>query len=175
MKTCPLCGFDRVIEGADHCDQCGAPLFDLSKPRGRTSIARSIHKDRIHVLGPKKPFVVQPDAPVADVLKMLVDRSVGCVVIVDQQRIVGIFSERDALVRLGDEAQVLGERPISDYMTPSPETLDLDDKIAFAIHKMDLGGYRHVPITQEGQVVGVISARDILRYLTNSVLVTQGS
>ena len=55
-------------------------------------------------------------------------------------------------------------------MTAGPETLDLDDKIAFAIHKMDLGGFRHVPIMRDGDVIGVISARDILRYLTDSVL-----
>ncbi|MGE0608054.1 MAG: CBS domain-containing protein [Pirellulales bacterium] len=170
MKTCPQCGYDRVIEGADNCDKCGASLSHLTKPRGKSAIERSIHKERIHVLGPKAPLVVSPDATVAEVLKLLVAKSVGCVIVVEQEKVVGIFSERDVLFRLGDQAQALGGEPIRKYMTKGPETLDLDDKIAFAVHKMDLGGYRHVPIMRDGKVVGVISARDILGYLTHSVL-----
>ena len=54
-------------------------------------------------------------------------------------------------------------------MTHKPETLKATDKIAFALHKMDLGGYRHIPILSEGKVTGVISIRDILRYMTKNV------
>ena len=47
--------------------------------------------------------------------------------------------------------------------------LKLDDKIAFALHKMNVGGYRHIPILFQGKLVGVISIRDILRYLSERI------
>ncbi len=51
-------------------------------------------------------------------------------------------------------------------MTRSVETLELDDRIAFALHKMDVGGYRHIPVLRDGRVTGIISVRDILNYIT---------
>jgi CBS domain-containing protein len=171
MITCPSCGYAKVIEGADTCPKCGAPLVHLSKPRATSPMARSIHKESIATLAPRRPVTVSPDMKTGDVLRLLVDKMVGCAVVVDdQQKPVGIFSERDALLRLNTAAAALGDRPISEFMTPGPETLELDDKIAYAIHKMDLGGFRHVPITRDGMVEGVISVRDILRYITNDLL-----
>ena len=166
MITCPACGFTRNMEGADLCEKCESPLIELTKPRGGSEMARSIHKDRIRTLSPRPPLVVPPETKLSEVLKLMVDLKVGCVVIVEDLKAVGIFSERDALMRLNTDSSALSGRPVSEFMTPSPETLEMDDKIAFALHKMDLGGYRHVPVTNAGNVVGVISVRDILRYVT---------
>ena len=56
--------------------------------------------------------------------------------------------------------------PIAEIMTPSPVTLDARDSIAYALHAMDLGGYRHMPIVdEEGRPIGIISVRDILGFL----------
>jgi predicted transcriptional regulator len=121
-------------------------------------------------LNPRKPYVVTPRTPVGEVLREMVQRKLGCVLVVHCEQVVGIFSERDALMKLNTEAAELADHPIEDYMTPHPETLELDDKIAWALHKMDLGGFRHVPITDQKAPVGVISIRDILRYVTNHVL-----
>jgi CBS domain-containing protein len=90
--------------------------------------------------------------------------------IVEHDKAVGIFSERDALMRLGVNYANLTSRPIRDFMTPNPETVNLTDRIAFALHKMDLGGYRHIPVLDEGQVTGVISVRDILRYISEDLI-----
>ena len=58
-------------------------------------------------------------------------------------------------------------------MTESPETLEADDKIAFALHKMDVGGYRHIPILSDGEISGIISVRDILGHLTRELLTSE--
>ena len=65
---------------------------------------------------------------------------------------VGIFSERDALMRLNVDAAQLAGRPMREFMTASPDTLETDAPIAFALHKMDVGGYRHMPIMTDGKV-----------------------
>ena len=55
-------------------------------------------------------------------------------------------------------------------MTPNPQTLVADAKIAFAVQRMDLGGYRHLPVVgQQGELVGIISAHDIIRHLTDNL------
>jgi CBS domain-containing protein len=59
---------------------------------------------------------------------------------------------------------------VEEFMTPNPQTLTPDAKIAFAIQRMDQGGYRHLPIVDaQGTPIGVISVRDILAYLTGTM------
>jgi CBS domain-containing protein len=99
----------------------------------------------------------------------MVDERIGCVMIADAGKLVGIFSERDALMKLNTDAPKYFNRPISQFMTSDPVTLETNDKIAFALHKMNIGGYRHVPILFNGTLAGVISIRDILRYLTERI------
>jgi CBS domain-containing protein len=168
MTECPYCGVEN-IEGADHCEECQQPLGFLSKPRAATPIERSLAKDRVSSLDPKPPVAVSPDQAVGEVLKLMVERRVGCVVVQQDDRILGIFSERDALDRLNVNFAQLADRPVSQFMTPSPETVDSEARIAFAIHKMDVGGYRHLPVVSQGRLSGVISVRDVLRYVTQNL------
>jgi len=129
-------------------------------------IERNLAKDTIRVLRPKRPLTVEPSTPVADVLQKLVDNSIGCVLIDDGEKISGIFSERDALLRLNTQFEQLGSRPVSEFMTTDPQMIESDATIAFALHKMDLGHYRHLPVCDDGKLIGIISIRDILNYIT---------
>ena len=79
--------------------------------------------------------------------------------------LVGILTERDFLTRVAGE-EGYEQLPVERYMTPAPETVLLSDLLAVALAKMDVGGYRHLPVVAEGKPVGVISVRDILRHLT---------
>jgi CBS domain-containing protein len=170
MLICPHCEHEN-IDGVDVCDECQQPLIAQSMPRPATSLERAIMKDRISLLEPREPLVVEPDATVAMVVKLMHGHRVGCAVVVDDERhVLGIFSERDALMRLGADYPTLSQRPVSQYMTAPAATLRADDKISFALHRMDLGGYRHVPITDGERISGVISVRDVLRYLTDRLL-----
>ena len=100
----------------------------------------------------------------------MVDGGTGCVVVVEGKRPVGVFSERDALVSLNTEASALGDHPVSGFMTAPPETLEPDAKVAFAVQRMAVGGYRHIPIVEAGgALAGIVSVRDILRYLTGKM------
>ncbi|MEX0714021.1 MAG: CBS domain-containing protein [Pirellulales bacterium] len=174
MLICPFCG-DENIDGADVCEQCQQPLEFLSKPRPASRIEYSLVRDRVYMLAPGRPVVVEADTRVRNVLRLLVDRKVGCVVVVRRtadapDAVVGIFSERDALLRLNTDVAEVADQPISQFMTPSPEMVESDASIAFALHKMDIGGYRHLPVLTDGRTSGVISIRDILRYVTDGLL-----
>jgi CBS domain-containing protein len=164
---CPHCAHEN-IDGADVCDECQQPLDYLTDPQPATDLEQRLIETPLRrlVRGAGQPVVVSPSTPVAEVLKVLVERRIGCVLVVDRDHLVGIFSERDALLRLNVNAARMGSSPISEVMTPNPETLDLDDKIAFALHKMDVGHYRHLPLLDDGRVAAIVSARDILRFIT---------
>jgi CBS domain-containing protein len=166
MILCPYCESEN-IKGTDVCELCGQALVDDHLPTPSNRVERALLRDRITDLEPNRPIVVAPDMTVGDVVKLLVERKIGCVFVVDNERIVGVFTERDALTRIGVKAEQFRDRPISEFATPNPRELDSDAKIAFAVRMMDLGGYRHIPIIDgEGKPKGVISVRDILRYLT---------
>lgn len=169
MIICPHCAAENIA-GSDVCAECGQSLSDLHLTEPATEVERGLLSDRVADLSPKTPIVVAPDMPVADVLKLLIAKHIGCVFVVDHGEIVGVFSERDALLRIGANASEHADVPISQFMTPNPRSLDARVKIAFAVRMMDLGGYRHIPVVDdEGRPTGVISVRDILDYLAGKM------
>ena len=166
MLVCPDCGADDLVEGVDQCDHCHQPLTDLFIRVPGSSVEADLIRDWVGNLPAHPPVVLPPDATVGEALGLMVDKSVGCVLVVVDGRLAGIFSERDALMRLGPEGVDLHDQPLVRYMTPNPAVLHAEDRVAFAIHKMDLGGYRHLPVMDGDTPVSVVSIRDILRYLT---------
>lgn len=169
LLPCPYCDHE-VIEGADSCDACGQPLTESHLPVPATHVERSLLTDRVKLFQGRQPLVVSPSMPVREVLRLLVDNKVGCVVVAEQGKIAGIFSERDALLKLGERATELADKPISDFMTAKVESLPPSAKIAFAVQRMEQGGFRHVPVSNDqGQAVGIFSVRDILSYLTRKL------
>ena len=167
MIYCPYCDCEN-IEGTDSCDHCGQPLSDLHLPIPATSFERSLLRDRLAKVPPHRPVTtVSPDATIGEVLQLMADRAIGCVVVTEDERLVGIFSERDVVLKIGTEIADLAERPVSEFMTRDPQALASNSKVAFALHRMAVGHYRHVPIVDEQQrPVAIISVRDVLGYLT---------
>jgi CBS domain-containing protein len=166
MTKCPFCDFDN-IQGIDLCAKCEQPLTDEYLRDPETAVERGLLSDRLGALKPHRPVVVSRDMTTRDVLRLMVERKIGSVLVMNGDQLIGIFSERDALMKLNAEAAQLSDRPVAEFMTTKVESLDSRSKIAFAVHRMDLGSYRHVPVVdQNGQPTGVISVRDILRYIT---------
>ena len=88
---------------------------------------------------------------------------VDCLLVTEDGALVGIFTDRDAILKVAGQARE--RRTIGDVMTHDPVILRSGDPVAVAIHKMAVGGFRHVPIVNGGVPVGVVSARDVFRHL----------
>lgn len=163
MSQCTSCGAMN-IDGVDACEQCQEPL---AAPNGRrdADVEQCLLHDKVVLLLPRKPIMVPPGTTIQAVLKLFVDRSIGCVLVTEESRLIGIFTERDAVIRIGANLDEFGDRPVAEFMTTNPETIELDAHIAYALQKMDVGGYRHLPVLAGERIVGVISIRDILQYL----------
>ncbi|MBN8440142.1 MAG: CBS domain-containing protein [Thauera sp.] len=87
---------------------------------------------------------------------------VGSIMVVDSGRLVGIFTERDALNRVLAERRDPETTVLAEVMTANPQTIDPERPLGHAMHLMNDGGFRHVPVVKDGRPVGMISARDAL-------------
>jgi CBS domain-containing protein len=162
---CPNCGHDN-LPGSEECAGCLQDLTQLDRPTAHNKVERSLMEDPVSGLRPREPVVVRPTASVREAIQVMLARDIGALLVVDTQgKLVGIFSERDLLTKVaGNEAYA--DKPVRDFMTGDPETITSSDTLAFALHKMDSGGYRHLPVISNGRPTGVISVRDLLRHFT---------
>ncbi len=92
---CPVCRHDN-IEGVDSCENCNADLADATQPAGG-EIESKLLTDVLQQLEPSSPITVSPQATVADAIKIMADKGVGCVMVVEGDKLLGVFTERDAL------------------------------------------------------------------------------
>ena len=165
---CPACNYTRNPPGADACDNCGLPLVRTDEPALHGRVERSLMTDPVSSLHPRGPVTVPADAALGDAISLMIDRRVGAVLVVGPAgELAGILTERDFLTRVAGRPGF--ERlPVGDFMTRDPETVTPADTLAFALGKMDAGGYRHLPVVTGGRPVGVVSVRDVLRHVTRT-------
>lgn len=116
----------------------------------------------LSALLPKRPVFVARGASVAEAVDTMNRLNIGCVLIGSQEDVAGIFSERDLLFGIGEKYEEVQRRPVSEFMTPRPEMLDADTPLLHALGRMAAGGFRHIPVTRKGRLVGVVSLRDLL-------------
>jgi len=163
---CPHCGQDN-LPGLDQCSRCLGDLTALDRPMPQDRVERSLMLDDVSILKPRAPVTVPRTASVATALHTLLDQEIGAVLVVDEGgRLIGIFSERDLVTKVAGLEQALERLPVERFMTPQPESVTMQDKLAFALHKMDVGGYRHLPIVDGEKPVGILSVRDLIRHMT---------
>ncbi|MGH9867472.1 MAG: CBS domain-containing protein [Candidatus Polarisedimenticolia bacterium] len=128
-------------------------------------IEEILRRDSIRSMRIQPVAMTPSSARLHDVVAAMQKQRVAAVVVSDNDRVVGIFTERDLLNRIVGLA--LNEHlTIGDVMTPEPRTLSPDDRIADAIRLMTERGYRHVPLVDDkGKGVGLISARDVVEFV----------
>ena len=86
----------------------------------------------------------------------------GVLMVCDKGRLVGVFTERDALFRVTAEKCNPGTTVLADVMTPDPQTIGPDKRLGHALHMMYEGGFRNVPVVEKGHPIGMVSAHDAL-------------
>ena len=161
---CPSCG-TKNLEGADECAFCGADLRAVAIGPDRNEEEPSAMHLPLTAMDLTVVHPIGPDAPLSEAVQVLVRQNVDIVEIVEHDQLIGLLSVRDVMTRVGIDYTAKLSRPVHEFMTTRIETLPPDAPITFGINKMDVGGYRHVPIVQDGRVVGVASALDMVRYL----------
>jgi CBS domain-containing protein len=106
-------------------------------------------------------LTVGPEEPLGEAARRMAGRGVGAVLVMDGERLVGILTERDMLRAVAEGFKE--EAKVSDWMTRHPETIEASDSTEHAAALMIHGGFRHLPVLEEGSVAGIVSIRDLMR------------
>ena len=114
------------------------------------------------VMDKKKTLTAPPETTVSDAAKLMEKRNVGAVMVVENDLLIGIFTERDAVFRVIAKGLDARTTRLTDVMTKSPHTVDPDKPYGYALLMMFENGFRHVPVIENGKPVGIVSARNAL-------------
>ncbi len=111
---------------------------------------------------------VPPHATVFEAVQKMVEARIGAVLVVDEGRLVGIFSERDVLVRVVSLHRDPLTTPVAHVMTIDPITIDASMPVDEVLDQHSGKEFRHLPVLDDGHLVGMVSVRDLLRWVAQS-------
>jgi len=130
----------------------------------KNKIAKAIKlTDTISSMGIKKAILKDENASLQSVIESMQTSPSSCILIINNNKITGIFTERDVITKVAAKNLNFENEKICNYMTNNPESLQSDDSIAFALNKMIDGGFRHIPIINpKSKKFFIISMQDII-------------
>lgn len=113
------------------------------------------------------PFItVTPHTPIENVVAKMAEMSVGCVLVTEGEKLVGIFTQRDLLLKVAEQYDAVKDAPVRDLMSPDPVVVHEIESPAVAINLMAVGGFRHVPVLDvDDRVTGLVGPRRTTKYL----------
>lgn len=159
------------IESAEDLERDEAYFDAAATPR--RSFDAALLKEPLTIVPSRPPIAFSPEQSVKDGMLAMQQRHRGCILITQdgtlRSSLVGIFTERDVLLRVINSGRNPAGVALGELMTPDPETLPFDARIAWALNMMAVGGYRHLPITdRQGWPTAVLAVRDIVEFLVES-------
>jgi CBS domain-containing protein len=162
---CPDCRAEN-IEGAENCASCGADLVGLKLPAAENALEEQLLYGTLREMGAPEALDVSPGDPVALAVHFMREKEAECVLVRDSgRRIVGILTERDVLLKAAGPDRDLMALAVKDIMSPDPVILREEDSLAVALHKMSVGGFRHIPFVADDGTTLLISIQDVLRHV----------
>lgn len=147
-------------------EQFQDPLENYEPREYRDELERALAEEPVAAIHAQPFIAIPPDTPVHAALEKLVGRDIASLLVVDQQQLVGIFSDRDALDKVALEYDAVKDEPVSAVMTTNPVCVREDDSSAAALCVMAAAGYRHVPVVgADEKVVGIVSPHRVVDFL----------
>jgi CBS domain-containing protein len=107
---------------------------------------------------------VEPDTKLSAAIKILGERKIGALLVMNKGRIEGILSERDIVRVLGERGAGVLDEPVSAAMTRKVVSCRQSDTVSVIMERMTLGKFRHLPVIEDGRVVGLISIGDVVKW-----------
>lgn len=146
--------------------------FDDTPGRRRTFDSKLL-QEPLTLLPSHPPLALSESATVKDAMQAMKRHHRGCVLITQdgtvRSPLIGIFTERDVLLKVIDSGRNPATVPLGEVMTPDPESLPVDAKLAWALNMMSVGGFRHLPVTDSRRWPAfIITVRDIVEFLVES-------
>lgn len=130
-----------------------------------------MNNDTVWALLESKGFdthTVPAAATVCDAVQAMIDARIGCVMVVENDALVGVFSERDVLVRVVGARRDPATTLIASVMTHDPTTIEPSATLQEVIELHRDRHFRHLPVVENGRIVGMVSFRDVFRWLAKA-------
>jgi len=113
----------------------------------------------------RQVVTIEPGASLADAAKLLAERRIGAVLVLGaDRRLVGIISERDIVRALAARGPAALDEPVSQTMTRRVETCNEGETIGSIMERMTAGKFRHMPVVDQGRLVGIVSIGDVVKH-----------
>jgi CBS domain-containing protein len=110
----------------------------------------------------KKFLMASPETTVRQAAKLMASKNVGAVLVVENEQLIGIFSERDVVFRVVAKGLDPKTTSLSQVMTSDPKTLEPGKSYGHALLLMQENGFRHVPVVEDGKPIGIVSSRNAM-------------
>lgn len=120
------------------------------------------HRPLKQVIENQQLLTAPAETTISEAARLMKQSHVGAMVVVEDKHLIGIFTERDALFRVLAEGRNPQTTTLGDVMTRDPQSVAPDKPLGYALHMMYEGGFRHVPVVENGRLLGIVSARDAL-------------
>jgi CBS domain-containing protein len=161
---------------SQHGDDFDDPDFESAGERLESSGERHAAFGAALLRVPLSELSVRPtpilsaETSVTEAMRAMQREHRGCVLVTDdgssRSKLIGIFTERDVLFRIVDRGRKPQSLPLGQVMTPDPESLSVRSTVAYALNKMSVGGYRHVPVVDdEHRPCFVVAVKDVVEFL----------
>ncbi|MEI6600208.1 MAG: CBS domain-containing protein [Comamonadaceae bacterium] len=115
-----------------------------------------------NVIEPKRFLTATADETVSNACRLMQTRNVGAVLVISGNRLIGIFTERDAVFRVIVPGLDPGKTPLRDVMTAQPLTIGPEKTYGHAMLLMHENGFRHLPVIENGGLIGIVSSRNAM-------------
>src|SRR5207248_4085115 len=138
------------------------PLAGPSRPRRERCMADGAKVRTVADLMTADVLTATPSETIADVSARMGERKVGSIVVVDDARPAGTLTERD-MIKVAASGTDTSIAKVSEWMTEKPDTVDPEVDVDDAFHRLTEHGYRHMPVVEDGKLVGIVSLRDLVR------------
>lgn len=134
------------------------------------TLLHSIFSEEARVLAKEKVETFPKNTPLRKIVDTMAGKNIGCVVIEEYGRPIGIFTERDLLRKVMTKGINLDLEPVEKHMTSNPVSVGMEAPVMTLLTKMRAGNFRHMLLTDdEGILTGVASVRDVLNYLVDAI------
>ena len=149
-------------------DLADDPYFET--PGDKRVFDHGLVREPLSEIPVREAIILAASSTVTEAMRAMQREHLGCVLVTDDgtrsSKLVGIFTERDVLLRIVDRGKNPATLPLSEVMTPDPDVLSVKSTVAYALNKMSVGGFRHVPVVDdEHRPACVVSVRDIVEFL----------
>jgi CBS domain-containing protein len=149
------------------------PYFERPSRRRGGRFDADLVRESVTALPVREAIVLAATNTVTEAMRAMQREHRGCVLVTNEgtnrSKLLGIFTERDVLFRIVDRGKNPATLPIGDVMTPDPDVIPLSASIAYALNKMSVGGFRHIPVVDEEHCPAfVVSVRDVVAFLVEA-------